>query len=272
MDNERNERKQNEKKKVCKSSVKVRILLTIFVLALLLIGGLTARYISSNKRKAEMTSSQFHVTSDYLEEGGANYNITNWGDGFHIQLYNYEKENLALVLADRISYQVEISDPGKWECTADTGNGVLEGNGVRTSNTLTVTPKTGVSINQNDTVTVTVKTTEPYVKELKATFTVTSKRLPENELTQSNSDGNQWHLVIKTNDYAGTVTVTWPNENICPDTTNEYMSNWSNNGSNNLTVQENTTYDLVFLRNNESDSFMLSPGSESGASIVINKQ
>ena len=270
MENKRNVRKQNKKKEECKSSVKVRILLTILVLAVLLIGGLTARYIFSNKQKAEMTSSQFHVTSDYLEEGGANYNITNWGGGFNIQLYNYEKENLALVSEEQINYQVEISDSTKWECSTDTGNGVLEGNGVRRSNTLTVTPKTGVSINQNDTVT--VKTTEPYVKELKATFTVTSKRLPENDLTQSVNDANQWHLVIKTNDYVGTITVTWPEDSICPDTTNAYMSGWSNNGSNNLTVQENTTYDLVFLRSRAEDGFVLSSESSSGASIEINKR
>lgn len=262
MDNERNVLKQN-------SSVKVRILLTIFVLALFLIGGLTARYISSNKQKAEMTSSQFHVTSDYLEEGGANYNITNWGGGFHIQLYNYEKENLALISEESISYQVEISDSEKWECVADTGNGVLAGNGVSASNTLTIKPKADVSIVPDDTFTVTVKTTKPYEKELKATFTVSSKILPDNELKQSENDANQWHLIIRTNDYAGTVTIQWPAEDICPDTTNEYMSEWSNNGSNNFIVQENTTYDLVFLRNSESDRFVLSSGSSSGASIGI---
>lgn len=271
MENKRNVRKQNKKKEECKSSVKVRILLTILVLAVLLIGGLTARYISSNKQKAEMTSSQFHVTSDYLEEGGANYNITNWGGGFNIQLYNYEKENLALVSKEAISYGVTVSPQDKWECI-DGKNGTLEGNNLITSNTLLIKPKSDAVIAPDDTVTVTVKTTEPYVKELKATFTVTSKMLPDNELKQSDTDANQWHLKIKTNDYAGTVTITWPKDSICPDTTNAYMSGWSNNGSNNLTVQENTTYDLVFLRSSAEDGFVLSSESSSGASIEINKQ
>ena len=74
-----------------------------------------------------MISAQFHMTSDYLEEDGKNidntdavYDITDWSSGFDILLYNYEKENLALIAADDIQYDVSItsSGTGGWGCPA----------------------------------------------------------------------------------------------------------------------------------------------------------
>ena len=86
-----------------------------------------------------MISAQFHMTSDYLEEDGKNidntdavYDITDWSSGFDILLYNYEKENLALIAADDIQYDVSItsSGTGGWGYT-DSGDGHLNqyGNG-----------------------------------------------------------------------------------------------------------------------------------------------
>ena len=66
-----------------------------------------------------MISAQFHMTSYYLEEDGKNidntdavYDITDWSSGFDILLYNYEKENLALIAADDIQYDVSITSSG----------------------------------------------------------------------------------------------------------------------------------------------------------------
>ena len=245
---------------------KVIIGLAAGVCAVLLIGGLAARYITSNRQQEEATSAQFHVTSDYLEEEEATYQITDWGDGFNIQLYNYEKENLALVSEETISYEVTVEPASNWK--VDSPNGELEGGSAKSKN-LTITPIDKTAVKQNDEVTVTVKTTAPFTKTLSAKFTVASKNMPENQLIQSEDDKNQWHLIIGTNDYVGTVTVSWDKDKLCPDTTNEYMSSWMNNGSGNFEVKANTTYDLVFFSSQNGNTFKLSSASESGAAITI---
>ena len=47
-------------------------------------------------KQEEMKSSDFHITSDLLEEEGASYDVTDWRSGIDILLYNYEKEDLLL--------------------------------------------------------------------------------------------------------------------------------------------------------------------------------
>lgn len=258
----------SEKKK--NSRRRAGIWLVAAVCVVLLVGGLAAKYITENRQQAEASSAQFHVTSDYLEEDGASYEITNWGDGFTVQLYNYEKENLALVSDADVSYKVKVTPEDKWECKEckdASAEHTLTGNGAMQTNTLTIQPKDGATIEQNDKVIVTVQTTAPFTKELSATFTVVSSKLPEQQLEQSSADPNQWHLIIKTNDYTGTVTVSWPKDTLCPDTTNADMNTWMNNGTASLVVQANTTYDLVFLSSKEGSSFKLA--SKSGAAVEI---
>ena len=248
------------------SSRKAGILLAAGVGAVLLVGGLTARYRTENRQQAEISSAQFHVTSDYLEEEGAAYPITNWSNGFQIQLYNYEKENLALVSDEDISYTVTVEPAEKWKC-ADSSDGKLEGKGTAKTNILVISPKDSAAIKQNDAVTVTVSTTEPFTKNLSATFTVASKALPDYELKQSSEDNNQWHLIIKTNDYADQVKVSWPKDALCPDTTSQYMEKWTNNGTESLDVQDNTTYDLVFFSIQGGSKFTLD--STDGTNVTI---
>ena len=244
---------------------KLAVLLIAVLITGALAGGLLAKYRSDNQKQAEMVAAQFHVTSDYLEEEGASYDITDWGDGFYIQLYNYEKENLALISAEDISYSVTVSSD-KWKCE-DPANGILKGDSSMQTNTLVISPKDKSSIALDDAVTVTVKTTAPFTKELSAKFTVVSKDLPDNKLVQSSEDNNQWHLRIKTNDYSGTVTVNWPPDGLCPDTTSEYMDTWMNNGTGSLKVQKNTTYDLVFFSNRTGSRFKLAAASGAAVSI-----
>lgn len=260
-----NRQRHSGRKKQRRKNRRVGILLAVCVCAVILVGGLAAKYISQNKQQAEASSAQFHVTSDYLEEEKVSYQITNWGQGFNIQLYNYEKENLALISDKDISYTVTVEPADQWE--ANETSGTLKGAGTMQTNTLAIKPKSGAVINQNDKVTVTVKTTAPFAKTLSAEFTVASKAMPDYQLVQSKDDPNQWHLIIGTNDYSDTVTVSWPQNAVCPDTTSAYMNAWKNSGSGSLTVQENTTYDLVFLSSVTGTKFELT--SQNGAAVAI---
>lgn len=279
--------KSTKKYTAHKHSRKLVILLAAVLLTGILAGGLLARYRSNNQRQAEMIAAQFHVSSDYLKESNSensnsipSYNITDWKDGFEIQLYNYEKENTALVSDENISYEASVTPADKWQIAdssdgtfKDTLDDVLEtksnadGSMKKQTDTLVVKPKDGATINQNDKVTVTVTTTAPFTKTLSATFTVASTALPDNQLEQSSEDTNQWHLIISTNDYSGTVNINWNQLDLCPDTTNEHMDTWTNNGTNNLDVLANTTYDLVFFSTKTGSKFKLE--ATSGTAITI---
>lgn len=233
-------------------------------------GGIAAKYRTDQQKQAEAIAAEFHFTSDLLEEKMAEYQITNWSSGFDIQLYNYEKENMALVSNEDISYNVIVEPADKWQCE-DGLTGKLTGKS-SAKNTLNIHPKSGAVINQKDEVTVTVKSTAPFSKELSAKFILASKSMPENQLVSNSKDENQWRLTVRTNDYSGMVNISWPKDELCPDNTNEYMSKWKNDGSETLEVKANTTYELVFLRSTEGTAFQLYSGSGSGTDISIEKQ
>ena len=221
-----------------------------------------------------MTSSQFHFTSDYLEENvkDATYDITDWGDGFDILLYNYEKENLAQVSADPIEYQIEVSGTNSdWVCdtTTSTDNSLelVQGKTNTWSGKLE-TKSDGTPASQaihlkanqaalNSDVTVTVTSTKPYKKTLQAKFTVVSKKSPDFTL-QNNTDGS-CVLTIQSNDYGdsedpakNTITLKWGTAAYEPDRTNSLMSEWQENAGNpvqlqTIQVSPHTTYSLTFL-------------------------
>ncbi len=218
------------------------------VLVCILAGGVLARYTSDNQKQEEMKSSDFHLTSDLLEEEGASYDVTDWRSGIDILLYNYEKENVALIAGDDISYTVNVK--GQW-VLSDPNNGVFKKNADRTSQTLHLTP--GTDVKAGDTVTVTVTTTAPYIKTLSATFTVASDRSPSYTV-KDQSDGTVL-LTIQANDYSGNITVKWNAGQLDPDSTNADMASWSDaSGQGTLAAEDNTTYQLLFFKN-ITDSF-----------------
>ena len=112
-------------------------LFLLLVLVGILAGGVLARYRADNQKQEEMKSSDFHITSDLLEEEGAFYDVTDWRSGIDILLYNYEKENVALIAGDDISYTVNVD--GKWVCS-DPNKGVFKKSKDRTSQTIHLTP------------------------------------------------------------------------------------------------------------------------------------
>lgn len=195
-----------------------------------------------------MISSNFHITSDYLEEKGVSYDLTDWASGFDILLYNYEKENIALVAEDDISYKVAIT--GKW-VYSDPNDGIFKKNATPASQAIHLTP--GTDVKKGDQVTVTVTTTAPYVKTLSATFTMASSSSPSYTI-KDQADGTLL-LTIQSNDYSGNITVKWNKAQLDPDSTNKNMANWSDAaGQGVFTAEDNTTYQLLFFKN-IADSF-----------------
>lgn len=239
----------NKKTKTTKkknTGTKGKRILAIFLTAILLTGiltvGLLAKYRSHNQKQAELISSQFHVSSDYLAENNPSYEITDWQGGFDIQLYNYEKENTALIADDEITYSVVLSDTAKWTYS-DEHEGTMEKSNVKQSQSIKINPQSTAS--ENDSVTVTVNITAPFKKDLSATFTMHGKDQVDYNV-QDRKDGTVL-LTIQSNGYSGKINIKWDTGKYAPDNTNSQMTSWTD-GSEELTVQKNTIYELLFFK------------------------
>ena len=231
------------------------ILLSAVLITGILAGGLLAKYRSENQKQAEMISSQFHVSSDYLAENNPSYEITDWKAGFDIQLYNYEKENTALISDDEITYKVDLSEglkdkeektlqQDKWTYS-DTHNGKIAKSSEKQAQSIKIRPAPQSAVMENDSVTVTVTITSPFTKTLSATFTMKGKSQPDYTIKDQN-DGSIL-VTIQSNSYDGDITVEWSADKYAPDNTNPLMANWTN-PSQTLPVQKNTTYELLFFK------------------------
>lgn len=255
---------KDSKVKTNKNSIVAIVLVTLIVLVAVS-ASLIAKYVYDNKNNAQMLSSNFHFTSNYLEEKQATYEINNWQNGFNIDLYNYEKDNKALISNTDIKYTVTVktsSTNGSWGLE-DENKGVLKKSSTKSSNTLKLTKS--VNAKQGDKVTVTVKTTYPFVKTISAVFILSTVDSPSYSI-DDNKDGTVT-LTIKSNDSDSLVKVSWDSKYYDPDSTNKYMSTWSDNAqSGTLQTEKNTTYKLIFFKNKD---FTLKSVSGDGADIKI---
>ena len=211
-------------------------------------GGLLARYVTQNRQQAEMISAGFHISSDFLKENGPTYSVSTTGD-LIVHLYNYEVENTAQISQVAMAYTVTVEGGtlAKLDETsvgAATTSSTFVKSDDKAFHTLTITPSAS-------TVSVTVQTTSPYGKTLSATFNRTANATPVYTFTnQGNGTGL---LTVKTNEFAGSVTVDWAEGRYSPDNTNRLMEEWlDSNGRGSFTAAANSTYELLFVRKTES--------------------
>lgn len=245
--------KQKEKDSKCG----IRIGLLAVCAVVLTTGGLLAKYITSNQKQAEMESAQFHISSNYLleEEKAAEYTVTNWGDGFDILLYNYEKENIAQVSQVDMAYKV-TAENALVNVSTQQGASLIQNDGIysfkaetmMTYHMLHVTPNANVV--KGDKITITVETTSPYKKILTAVFNIQNNSKPDYMVADQN-DGTIL-ITVKTNDYQDSMTVTWDAGKYSPDNTNVLMTSWKDEESNGtFKVECNSTYELLFFKNTD---------------------
>ena len=259
------------------NTTKKKKILWIALVALLVIvstvGVVSARYVSNYRKEAEIHATNFHFSSDYLAymPEGANapeYTVSSWGkESIQFCLYNYEVENIAQISDSDICYELSLSDPGNWEVAVyDQQNApvahegdlyTMEQSDTKSYHRVCLTYK-GSSNEAPAPVTVTVNSTMPYSKTLAAEFTANTKKGLEYTVEDK---GNYTVLTISTNQYYGTINVTWKPATHSPDNTNESMLFWrdtnvTENGtvSGSISGREYTTYTLVFIRNTTNDS------------------
>lgn len=259
---------KNRKEDRVKSGNQRRIyllpLIVVFI-GICMTGGMLAKYRTDLQKRSEITASNFHFTSDLLEENGAEYTLTDWSEGFDIELYNYEKENTALISDENITYNVQLSN-SDWACRGD-NSGTLQkdSDGKGKMQTIHIYPKGNIT--DASSVTVTVKSTAPFKKTLSATFTMAGSSTPLYTI-KDQGDGTVL-LTIKTNSYSGNMNVSWDKNKFDPDNTNTYMTEWKDSiGSGTLETSSNTTYLLLFFKNTTDD---VADKSGNGTSISLSE-
>lgn len=231
------------------------------------IGEVLAKYITVHKQNASSQANPYHFSSNYLTKNGSSYNVIKTGTGIEIELYNYETANSGLVSSYDIEYKITISEGWAYELRDAQGQiipqtetyslKVLENNELNKH-------KLYVYSNSNQTsLTVQVSTVSPFKESLSATFNVVSNEVVNYTITDN---GEYVVLKIETNSYSGSVTINWSSTNLVPDNTNEIMREWQNSSpSESISVQQNSTYELMFFKLASGDY----SGSGQGTTISI---
>jgi len=243
-------RRRNRKYRRLRRTYTAILAVVVLCAVLLCSQALLARYKTSNETQAEMISAQFHISSNYLGNVSENkeFSVVDWGDGIDVQLYNYEKENVALIAADAIRYKVTVTNgtfsvsDGASPVTPSGEEYTLPKSASRISQILHISPS------GSGDVVVTVKTTAPFAKTLKATFKINSKLKPD-YIIEDQSNGTV-KITVYSNDYEGSITVQWDAGKFSPDNTNKLMETWSDvTKLGSFTAESNTVYELLFVKN-----------------------
>ena len=220
--------------------------------ALLTLGGITiAKYTQQWSKTVAAVPSSFCFVSDYLKEGGAQFDI--YTGAVDIVISNSDGANTA---GEAVIY------------TLSTDNGALSPAGGAAQSSLTGQPAAGdtltgqfaagtaqaqtmtLSAAPGQICTVTAQSTSPYSRTLTATFCFMDN---EGSTVYSVKDyGNYCELIISTAETLLT-SVSWPSD-LSPDNTNDLMKGWTSGTSGSLSLEENSTYHLIFFKSNPSES------------------
>ncbi len=219
-----------------KRIIAVVVSAALLVLSVLCVVPALAKYATEQGKQSEINSPEFYFTSDYLSEsvlpeykiygGSVSFKIRNFIDSFRVS-----KEN--------ITYTVSAPDG-----TLSSVDGTLNG-GTKASDTVTLT-----YIGEEKEITVTVTTSSPYVKELKAKFVFT-KPVLRYEITDS-AGSYYAELYIHTANEAKTVTVNWDKAELLIDETNDYVIRGNLTAEKNsasVDIPAHTTVKIAFFKN-----------------------
>ncbi len=230
-----------KKKKI---TVAVISVVSFFALMLGIVPSL-ARYVTEHGEQSEVVSDNFYFTSDYLSESEIpEYKI--YGNSVKFEIRNYIDS--FRVNASDIVYTVTALD-GTLSPVDGRLNGGTE-NGDSDNITLTYNGEEA-----EKSITVTVTSSSPYVKELKAKF-VFIKPVLRYEITDS--AGSYFaELYIHTANEAKTVTVNWDTAKLLIDETNDFVFGNLNADKNSasVTIPAHTTVKIAFFKNDINEDY-----------------
>ena len=218
-----------------KKKITVAVISVISALTLMLgIAPALAKYTTEQGKQSEIHSDEFYFTSDYLNEGVLpEYKI--YGDSVAFEIRNY-MDSFRVNDSD-IAYTVSATDG-----TLSSEGGTLTG-GTAGSDTITLTYS-----GEEKEIIVTVTSSSPYVKELKAKF-IFAESVMRYEITDS-AGSYYAELYIYTGDTAQTVTVNWDKAKLLIDETNDYVFGKLSAGKNaaSIDIPAHTTIKIAFFK------------------------
>ena len=222
-----------------KKKITVAVISAISALAIILCFAPSfAKYITTQGRQSKLDSDHFYFSSDYLSESTMIPEHKIYGDSVSFEIRNYIDSSR--VNASDIVYTVTATDG-----TLSSNGGTLIG-GTEKCAKITLT-YSGEEAEKE--ITVTVTSSSPYVKELKAKFVFT-KPVLRYEITDS-AGSYYAELYIHTANEAKTVTVNWDKAELLIDETNDYVFGKLNADKNaaTVTIPAHTTVKIAFFKN-----------------------
>ena len=219
-----------KKKKI---TVAVISVVSFFALMLGIVPSL-AKYVTEHGKQSEVVSDNFYFTSDYLSESAIpEYKIC--GDSVSFEIRNY-MDSFRFNDSD-IAYTVSATDG-----TLSSEGGTLTG-GTAGSDTITLTYS-----GEEKEIIVTVTSSSPYVKELKAKF-IFAESVMRYEITDS-AGSYYAELYIYTGDTAQTVTVNWDIAKLLIDETNDFVFGnlTAEKNSASVSIPAHTTVKIAFFK------------------------
>ena len=220
---------------------KITVAVISAISALILMLGIVpslAKYVTEQGKQSKVVSDNFYFTSDYLSESAIpEYKIC--GDSVSFEIRNYIDSLRTNVEA--IEYTVSASDGG----TLSSNGGTLIG-GTENCAKIKLT-YSGEEAEKE--ITVTVTSSSPYVKELKAKFVFTKPAL-RYEITDS--VGSYYaELYIHTANEEKTVTVNWDKAVLLIDETNDFVFGnlTAEKNSASVSIPAHTTVKIAFFKN-----------------------
>jgi len=244
---------QSKKENMKHPKFRVWIVPLIACAVILAAVGVLVKGISNRVREGK-GADRVHISSNYLEEdSGASYTVADWGDGFDILLFNYEREDIAMISEVDMTYKitakhaaVSVKKQNGDEVTAtEDGTYSFALETAAAYHVLHVMPY--VDEGASEAISITVETTSPGKKTLTAEFRIRNYRMPD--YTVADQNNGTVLITVNTNDYEDSMTVIWEPDRYSPDKTNTLMALWedeSHIGS--FPVSRDTTYELLFFK------------------------
>lgn len=220
-----------------KKKITVAVISAVSALILMLgIAPSLAKYVTEYGKQSEVVSDNFYFTSDYLSESAIPEHKI-YGDSVSFEIRNYI-DSLRVNASD-IVYTVSASDG----TLSSDGRPLIGGTENCAKITLTYSGEEA-----EKEITVTVTSSSPYVKELKAKFVFTKPAL-RYEITDS--VGSYYaELYIHTANEEKTVTVNWDKAVLLIDETNDFVFGnlTAEKNSASVSIPAHTTVKIAFFK------------------------
>ena len=227
---------------------KITVAVISAISALILMLGIVpslAKYVTEHGKQSKVVSDNFYFTSDYLSESTMIPEHKIYGDSVSFEIRNYIDSYR--VNASDIVYTVSANVGTLTQGGEPTSGGTING-GTKAAHTVTLTyTYSGAEVEKE--ITVTVRSSSPYVKELKAKF-VFIKPVLRYEITDS--VGSYYaELYIHTANEAKEVTVKWDTAKLLIDETNDYVFGklTADKKTASIIIPAHTTVKIAFFKN-----------------------